>query len=56
MKTEKANNLVFIKTANKSAIGFATALWAIAYNGVVKLTQKIGCKVNTHAQEHLQVF
>jgi len=47
MKTEKANNLVFIKTANKSAIGFATALWAIAHKDAVKLIHKIGRKVNT---------
>ncbi|WP_414582803.1 hypothetical protein [Scytonema sp. PCC 10023] len=44
MKTEKANNLVFIKTANKSAIAQEYAL---------KLIHKIGSKVNYPEKDHL---
>ncbi len=47
MKTEKANYLVFIKTANKSAI---------AQEYAVKLIPKIDSKVNTLAKDYEQVF
>jgi len=47
MKTEKANYLVFIKTANKSAI---------AHKDAVKLIHKIGRKVNTPVKDYEQVF